>query len=199
MQFGTANAPADIQGYINDTIREALDVFASAYLDDILMYSDTMEDHEQHIKWIMECLLQAGLYFKPEQCEFHKDTVKYLGLVILTKGISMDQDKIETVKNWSREQKPANRRLNDLFEVQQLLGFCYYYRRFIKGYSEIAEPLTKLTKKDVKFERLEGQHRAFEAMVQAFTTAPILRHCNHGREVVIETDAWDYVSAGVLS
>jgi hypothetical protein len=89
--------------------------------------------------------------------------------------------------------------LNKLFEVQQLLGFCNYYRQFIKGYSEIAEPLTKLAKKNVKFKSLEGQQRAFEAMVQAFTTAPILRHFDHGREVVIETDAWDNVSAGVLS
>jgi pentose-5-phosphate-3-epimerase len=100
MQFRTTNAPVDFQVYINDTIREALDVFVSAYFDDILMHSDSMEEHEQHIKWIMECLLQAGLYFKPEKCEFHKDTVKYLGLVISTKGISMDQDKIEKVKNW---------------------------------------------------------------------------------------------------
>jgi hypothetical protein len=152
MQFGTTNAPADFQGYINNTIREALDVFASAYLDDILIYSDKMEEHEQHVKWVMERLLQAGLYLKPEKCEFHKDTVKYLGLVISTKGISMDQDKVETVKIWSREKKTANGRLHYLFEIQQFLGFCNYYRWFIKGYSDIAEPLTTLTKKDIEFE-----------------------------------------------
>jgi hypothetical protein len=118
MQFGTTNAPADFQGYINNTIREALDVFPSAYLDDILIYSDTMEEHEQHVKWIMECLLQTRLYLKLDKCEFHEDTVKYLGLVISTKGISMDQDKIETAKNWSREKQTANGRLNNLFEVQ---------------------------------------------------------------------------------
>jgi hypothetical protein len=92
MQFGTTNALADFHGYINNTIREALDVFASAYLDDILIYSDMVEEHEQHVKWVMERLLQDGLYLKPEKCEFHKDTVKYLGLVISTKRISMDQD-----------------------------------------------------------------------------------------------------------
>jgi hypothetical protein len=155
MQFGTTNAQADFQGYLNDTIREALEVFALAYLDDILIYSNTMEEHEQHVKWVMERLLQAGLYFKPQKCEFHKKMVKYLGLVISTEGISMDQDKIETVNNWSRQKMTANGRLNNLFEVQQFLGFCNYYRRFIKRYSDIAEPLTRLIKKDVQFEWLE--------------------------------------------
>jgi len=152
MQFGTTNAPADFQGYINDTIREALDRFASAYLDDILIYSNSVEEHEEHVKWIMDRLWKAGLYLKPEKCEFHKETVKYLGLIISTNGISMDPDKVETVRNWSREKKTANGRLNNLFEVQQFLGFCNYYRRFIKGYSDVAEPLTRLTKKDTPFE-----------------------------------------------
>ena len=197
MQFGTTNAPADFQGYINDTIREALDCFASAYLDDILIYSNLVKEHEEQVKWVMERSLKAGLYLKPEKCEFHKETVKYLGLIISTKGVSMDPDKVETVRNWSREKKTANSRLNNLFEVQQFLGFCNYYRMFIKGYSEVAEPLTRLTKKDVPFEWLEDQQRAFEEMVFVFTTAPTLRHFDHSREVIIETDASDYVSAGV--
>jgi ribonuclease HI len=199
MQLGTTNAPADFQGYINDTIRESLDRLASAYLDDILIYSDSIEEHEEHVKWIMERLLKAGLYLKPEKCEFHKETVKYLGLIISTKGVSMDPDKVDTVRNWSQEKKTANGRLNNLFEVQQFLGFCNYYRRFIKGYSEVAEPLTRLKKKDIPFEWLEDQQKAFEEMVLKFTTAPTLRHFDHRREVIIETDASDYVSAGVLS
>jgi len=76
MQFGMTNAPADIQGYINSTIREAMDNFVSAYLDDILTYSNSIEEHEQHVKWVMECLLTEGLYLKPEQWEFHEDTLK---------------------------------------------------------------------------------------------------------------------------
>jgi hypothetical protein len=198
MQFGTTNAPADFQGYINDTIWEALDRFASTYPDDILIYSNSIEEHEEHVKWIMERLLKAGLYLKPEKCEFHKETVKYLGLIISTSGVSMDPDKVDTVRNWSREKKTANSHLNNLFEVQQFLGFCNYYRRFIKGYSDIAEPLTRLTKKDTPFEWLEDQQRAFEEMVLKFTTAPTLRHFDHSREGILETDASDYVSAGVL-
>jgi hypothetical protein len=99
MQFGTTNAPADFQGYINKAIREALDDFASAYLDDVLIYSDSEEEHVGHVKWIMQRLLEARLYLKPEKCEFHKETVRYLGLIISTQGISMDEDKVETVRN----------------------------------------------------------------------------------------------------
>jgi hypothetical protein len=76
IQFETTNAPADFQGYINNTIQEDMDVFASADLDDIQIYRDTMEKHEQPVKWILERLLQGGLYLKLEKCKFHKDTVK---------------------------------------------------------------------------------------------------------------------------
>jgi len=127
MQFGITNAPVDFQSYINNAIREALDDFASAYLDDVLIYSDSVEEHIDHVKWIMQWLLEAGLYLKSEKCEFHKETVRYLGLIISTKGISMDEDKIETVRNWSREKKTKNGWLNNLFEVQQFLGLCNYY------------------------------------------------------------------------
>ena len=108
MQFGTTNASADFQGYINNAIREALDDFASAYLDDILIYSDSEEEHVGYVKWIMQRLLEAALYLKPEKCEFHKETVRYLRLIISTKGIAMDEHKIETVQNWSREKKTQN-------------------------------------------------------------------------------------------
>jgi hypothetical protein len=143
--------------------------------------------------------LEAGLYLKPNKCEFHKETVRYLGLIISTKGFSMDEDKVGTVRNWSQEKKTENGQLNNLFEVQQFLGFCNYYRRCILKYSDKAEPLTRLTRKDEPFVWEAEQQLAFEILVTAFTTAPALRHFDHEREVIIETDASDYVSAGVLS
>ena len=85
MQFGTTNAPADFQGYINNAIREALNDFASAYLDDVLIYSDSEEEHAGHVKSILQRLLEPGLYLKPEKSEFHKETVRYLRLIISTK------------------------------------------------------------------------------------------------------------------
>jgi len=182
-------------------ISSALFCFPISYLcyQYHLRPTPSVTEHVGHVKWITQRLLEAGLYLKPEKCEFHKETVRYLGLNISTKGISMDEDKIETVRNWSKEKKTDNGRLNNLFEVQQFLGFCNYYRRFISKYSEKAEPLTRLTKKDEPFVWVSEQQLTFEIMVKAFNTAPALRHFNHEREVIIETDASDYVSAGVLS
>jgi len=111
----------------------------------------------------------------------------------------MDADTVDTVRNWSREKMTANGRLNDHFEVQPFLGFCNDYRRFIKGYSDVAEPLTRLTKKDDPFEWLEDQQKPFEELVLKFKTAPTLRHFDHSRDVIIETEASESVSAGILS
>jgi len=199
MPFGIMYAPADFQGYINNTIREALDDFALAYLDDILIYSDSEEAHVQHVKWVMQRLLKAGLYLRPENYSFLEETVQYLGLIISPNGISMDEDKVETVRNWSREKKTKNGWLNNPFKVPQFLGICNYYRQFIPKYSQTSEPLARLTKKDEPFVWGAEQQLALETMVTAFITAPVVRHFDHDREVIIETEASEYVSAGVLS
>jgi len=169
------------------------------HLDNVLIYSNSEEEHVGHVKWIMQRLLEAELYMKPDNCRFHKETVRYLRLVISTKGISMNEDKVGTVRNRSREKKPGNGRLNYLVKVKQFLGFCNYYRLFILKYSEEVEPLTRLTKKDEPLVWELEQQLACETMLTTFTMAPPLRHFHHEREVIIETDASDLVYAGVLS
>jgi len=114
------------------------------------------------------------------------------------KGISMDEDRIESIRNWSREKKTVNGWLIILFEVQQFLGFCNCYWQLISKHSEQAEPLTRLPKKDEPFVSESEQQLAFDTMVTAFRTALVLWHFTHDREVIIETDASDYVSTGVL-
>ena len=136
MQFSTTNTPADYQGYIINTIREALENFASVYLNDILMYSDFDEEHVEHVQWIMQCLMDSGVYLKLEQCEFEKERIRCPGSIISTRGISQDEHTVETVRNWSREQKTRNGGLNNLFKVQQFLRVCNYYKQFIRMYSE---------------------------------------------------------------
>jgi hypothetical protein len=111
----------------------------------------------------------------------------------------MDEDKIETVRNWSQEKKTENGRLNNLFEVQQFLGFCSYYWRFIPKYSEKEEPLTRQNKKGGPFVWEAEPQSACETMVTAFTTAPALRHFDHERDGIVESDNSDDVSAGVSS
>ena len=102
MQFGT-NARADFHGYISTAIRKALNDFILPDLNDVLIYSNCEEEYVGHIMWIIQWLLEAGLDLKPEKCKFEKEIIRYLGLVISTKGISLDEDKEETIQNWSRE------------------------------------------------------------------------------------------------
>ena len=196
MPFGLCNAPATFQAFINEVLREYLDVFCSAYLDDILVYSDSKEEHIQHVSKVLEKLKQAGLYLDINKCQFHVKEVKYLGLIITTEGLKMDPKKIETIVQWK-----TPRCLKD---VQAFMGFANFYRRFVHGYSRIAAPLSNLTRKDQKsfifpWALDSPEQRAFEDLKKAFTTAPILAHFDPDKETWLETDASDYVIAAILS
>jgi len=193
MPFSLTNAPADFQRFINDVLHPFLDNFCTVYLDDILIYSDTLAEHKVHVKKVLEVLAKAGLHLKPKKCEFHKTEVRYLGLILSNDGIKMDPGKIEAVMKW---ESPRNLR-----DVRAFLGFANFYRRFIKGYSEIVSPIVNLTKKGVPFSWEPGspQEIAFQLLKNKFTSAPILKHFDPDLEIVVETDASDYVSAGILS
>ena len=143
MPFGLTNAPASFQYFINDTLREFLDIFCTAYLDDILIYSYTLEEHQEHVRKVLLKLKEAKMFLCPEKCEFHTQRTKYLGLIITPGGIEMDTKKIETVVNWEP--------LQHLKDVQTFLLFANFYRCFVLGYSSIVAPLTELTKKNVIF------------------------------------------------
>lgn len=191
MPFGLTNAPATFQHFINDCLRDYLDVFCTAFLDDILIYSDTLEEHQSHVAKVLEALRQNGVLLKPEKCQFHTRSTSYLGLIVESGGIKMDPKKVEAVKNWSI---PKN-----LKDVQAFLGFANFYRRFIRGFSELALPLTKLTRKDTPFLWSTQAEAAFRNLRNAFITAPILAHFDPEKEITVETDASDYVAAGILS
>jgi len=108
MQFGTMNAQLDLQGYVINAIQDALDDVASAYLDNVLIYSDSEDEHVGHVNWIMQYLMKAGLYLKQEKWEFQMETVRYLRLIISQEGISLHQDMVVTIWNCSQEQKTNN-------------------------------------------------------------------------------------------
>lgn len=191
MPFGLTNAPATFQHFINDCVREYLDIFCTAYLDDILIYSDSLEEHQVHVEKVLEALKANGILLKPEKCEFHTQSTTYLGLIIEPNGIRMDPKKVETVQNWTTPKTVK--------DVQAFLGFANFYRRFIYGFSKIAAPLSALTKKDKTWSWTSEAQVAFNALKEAFTTAPILAHFDPEKEIIVETDASDYVSAGILS
>ena len=193
MHVGTPSFPADIEGYMYNVIMEALDDFDSTYMDDLLVYSSLEKDDVKHIKWVLQNVLEAGLYLELEKCEFHEEAVNDLELIVSTKGISINPEKVETVWNWSREKTTANGRFNNLFEVPQLHRICHCYQHFIPKHSEIEEPFTTLTSKNIPFRWESEQQLAFGKMVVALTMASIPPHVDQEREVIIETDASDYV------
>lgn len=191
MPFGLTNAPATCQQFVNDTLRQYLDRFCVVFLDDILIYSQNIEDHRQHVRLILEALLKAGLYVKGEKCEFFTDTTTFLGFVVGTSGISMDPKKVSAVTEW--------RSPTSVKELQSFLGFANFYRRFIEGYSRRVKPLTSLLSKNSTFVWKSEQQEAFESLKEAFCTAPILRHFDPDLETILETDASDSTISGILS
>jgi len=172
MPFRLTNAPADFQALINDVLRAYLDDFCTAYIDDIMIYSNTLKERKEQVYKVLKALSDAGLHLKPEKCQFHKQEVKYLGFIIGTNGIRMDPEKISCILDW---QTPKN-----VTEVQCFLGFANFYRRFIKDYSKAVTPLTSLTKKEggkyIPFMWSSDQQAVFDQLKNAFTMASILRH-----------------------
>ena len=119
MPFGLTNALATFQRYINNTLRPYLDLFCTAYLDDVIIYSDTQEEHNEHVRLVLELLTKAGLHAKPQKCEFGKTSTEYLGVLITPNGIEMDPKKVSAVRDW-----PIPSRLKD---VREFVGFGNFY------------------------------------------------------------------------
>lgn len=191
MPFGISNAPATFQRMINNTLREYLDVFVVAYLDDILVFSKTKTEHIEHVRKVLAKLAAAKLLLKPNKCKFHKEEVKFLGFIVGRHGIKMDPEKIRAILEWPIP--------TTVKEVQAFLGFANFYRRFVGGYSKIAEPLTRLTKKDLEFEWTPAAQEAFDALRKSFTTAPVLETFEYDRRIVLETDASDFAIGACIS
>jgi len=153
---------------MNDLFFDLLDVCVVVYLDDILIYSDDITQHQKHVKEVLKRLRKAGLYAKAEKCEFHLDSVEYLGYVLSPSGLTMSNAKVKTIQEWPEPKKTR--------DIQSFLGFANFYRHFIFNYSDIVIPLTGLTRKDTPWNFDENCRRAFNALKQAFTSAPILTH-----------------------
>jgi hypothetical protein len=191
MPFGLTNGPATFQRFIKNTLMGYLDDFCSAYIDDILIFSETPEEHEIHVRRVLERLREAGLQADLKKCEFHVTKTKFLGFVISTEGIRPDPRKLDVVRHWERP--------TTVKEVQSFLGFCNFYRRFVREYGRIARPLTNLTKKGVPFAWTEDCQRAFEDLKLRLLAEPVLAHFQYRRPTRVETDASQGVVAGVLS
>ena len=166
MPFGLTNAPAAFMDLMNRVFGPYLDKFVIVFIDDILVYSSSKEEHAEHLRIVLQNLREHQLYAKFIKCQFWLDRVAFLGHVVSAEGISVDPQKIEAIVDWK---PPTN-----AIEVRSFLGLAGYYRKFVEGFSKIATPLTKLTRKEEKFIWSEACQNSFDELKQRLTTAPVL-------------------------
>ncbi|KAJ0705064.1 putative nucleotidyltransferase, Ribonuclease H [Helianthus annuus] len=166
MPFGLTNAPATFMDMMNRICKPYLDKFVIVFIDDILIYSKSQKEHCEHLHVLLTLLRKEKLYAKFSKCEFWLQEVQFLGHVVNHEGIHVDPAKIEAITKWKVPQTAM--------EIRSFLGLAGYYRRFIKDFSKIAVPLTKLTCKTVKFEWGSRQEEAFKILKHRLTNAPIL-------------------------
>ena len=192
MFFGLTNSPATFQTMMNDIFRELImEGVVVVYLDDILIFTETLEEHRSVTRRVMELLQKHKLFLKPDKCEFEKTTVEYLGVVISHNSVEMDLVKVAGVTDWPA---PTNKK-----EVQSFLGFINFYRRFVQDFSHHARPLFDLTKNEVKWKWSEPEQSAFDSLKKVVSSAPILMSPDNSRPFRIEADSSDFATGAVLS
>ena len=180
MPFGLANAPGVFQELMS-VVLQYLGKFAMAYLDDIIIFSPSMEEHVKHIQLVFDRLRQHQLKLRISKCKFMQEDTQYLGFIINRQDIMTDPDKVQVIKNMN---PPSCVR-----EVRSFIGMCSYYRRFIPNFSAKAKPLIKLTRKFAKFEWNKECQAAFDHLKECLTTNPLLSYPDTSEPYILYTDA----------
>ena len=191
MFFGLCNSPATFQAYMNQTFSKEIDEgWLIVYMDDILIFSSDLAEHQMRTRRVLEKLRQEQLFLKPEKCTFDSQEVEYLGMIIRPGQVAMDPAKLKGISEW---QTPST-----VKEVRSFLGFCNFYRHFISHYSDLARPLLDLTKKDTVFSWSTDCEASFLKLKQCFTTEPVLRNPDPSRQFALATDASLFATGAVL-
>ncbi|GKE40313.1 putative reverse transcriptase domain-containing protein, partial [Tanacetum coccineum] len=181
MPFGLTDAPAVFMDLMNRVCKPYLDKFVIVFIDDILIYSKTKEDHEVHLRLVLELLRKEKLYAKFSKCEFWLQEVHFLGHIVNQSGIHVDPSKIEAVNNWKVPTTPS--------EIRSFFGLAGHYRRFIANFSKIAKPLTSLTQKNKKYVWGVEQEEAFQTLKSKLCDALILSLPDRVEDFVVYCDA----------
>ena len=176
---------------MNNIFSDLLDVCIMIYLDDILIYSNNMSKHHQHVKEVLKHLCKASIYTKAEKCEFHSKLVEYLGYILFPSSLTISNNKVKIIQDW-----PEPKKVKD---IQSFLGFANFYYWFIFNYSDIVIPLTHLTWKNILWRFNSSCCDVFNSLKKAFTSAPILTHWISNAQLIVETDALDYAFTTILS
>ena len=181
MPFRLTNAPAAFMDLMDRVFQPYLDQFVVVFVDDILIYSQSEDEHEDHLRIVLQALRDHQLYAKFSKCEFWLTEVKFLGHVVSALGVSVDLEKVEAVMSWERPKS--------VFEIRSFLGLTGYYRRFIEDFSRLAAPMTRLTRKGVKFEWDDLCKKAFQELKRRLTSATIPIVPKHGQRYTVYCDA----------
>ncbi|GJV59668.1 putative nucleotidyltransferase, ribonuclease H [Tanacetum coccineum] len=166
MSFGLTNAPAVFMDLMNRSFHEYLDRFIIVLIDDILVYSKTREEHEDHLRIVLEILRQKKLYAKFLKCDIWLGQVALLGHIVSADGITMDPAKVEAITKWPRPTMVT--------KARSFLGLTGYYRRFVEGFSLLALPLMKLMRKGENFVWNQEQEKSFEELKRRLVSSPVL-------------------------
>ena len=188
--FGLCNAPASFMMLMNDILHEYLDKFVVVFLDDILVYSKSLQEHEKHLSMVLERLREHKLYAKASKCDFFQKQLEYLGHDVSVEGIKVSSCKVKAIQEW-----PIPKTVK---QVRSFVGLANFYRKFIKGFSAIAKPLTELTKKDVPFEWKEEHDLAMKTLKDKMSQAPVLLLPKLELPFQVNTDASGFAIGGVL-
>ena len=192
MFFSLTNSPATFQTMMDDIFEELItEGVVVVYMDDILIFTEDLEEHQKVTRRVLEILEKHKLYLRPDKCEFEKTTVEYLGVIISHNSVAMDPVKIAGVTEWPA---PTNKK-----EVQSFLGFTNFYRRFIKDFSEHARPLFDLTRNDFRWCWGTAEQSAFDKLKQSVTAAPVLISSDSTKPFRVEADSSDFATGAVLS
>ena len=168
MLFSLTNAPITFQQFINDIFSNLLDVYVMIYLDNILIYSNNMLEHHQHVKKVLKYLHKTGLYTKAEKCKFHSNLVEYLGYILSSSSLIMFDNKVKIIQDW-----PEPKKVKD---IQSFLDFANFYHWFIFNYLNIVILLTHLTQKNIPWKFNFFCCDTFNSLKKTFTSAPIFTH-----------------------
>jgi hypothetical protein len=191
MPFGLCNAPATFQRLMNSVFYEVLWKFVLVYMDDIIIFSKTSEEHHEHLETVFKMLTEAKLKLNPDKCDFYQNRILFLGHMISKEGIQPNPALVEKIKNCPRPTTKS--------KVRSFLGLASYYRRFIKNFSGIARPLYNLTKQDELFSWTEDCENAYDHLRNCLTTQPIVVYPDFNRHFYLHTDASNYAIGAVLA
>jgi hypothetical protein len=189
--FGLTNAPAIFMCLMNGIFKNYLDNFVIVFLDDILIYSKSEEEHENHLRLVLQVLREHQLYGKLSKCSFYQKQIHYLGHIISEHGIVVDPEKIEAIRGWTT---PIN-----VSDVRYFMGLASYYKRFIVGFSNIVHPITSLQKKGTKFEWTFKCENNYNMLKELLTTVPVLKIVDPNEICVVCTDTCKEGLGGVLT